>query len=88
MQDDRAKVERGCENKVSGDRESQRDNCWEGLNIPISATFDFERALGGPQVQLSQARRHLTGECNPSLQSDGNEKAQIKRWGKETIRDD
>lgn len=34
----------------------------------ISVTFDFERALGGPQVQLSQAERHLTEECNLSLQ--------------------
>lgn len=37
------------------------------MNALISATFDFERALGGPQVQLSQARRHLTEECNPTL---------------------
>lgn len=33
----------------------------------ISVTFDFERALGGPQVQFSQAERHLIEECNPSL---------------------
>lgn len=46
VKDERAKVERGCENKVSGDRERerQRDNSWESrrLNMLISATFDFE----------------------------------------------
>lgn len=45
----------------------------------ISATFDLERALGGPQVQLSQAKRHLTEECNPSLQGGTSErKEQMK----------
>lgn len=44
VKDDRAKVERGCENRVSGDRESQRDNWWESRRLftLIRATFDFE----------------------------------------------
>lgn len=44
VKDDTAKVERGCENKVSGDSENQRDNCWESrrLTMLISTTFDFE----------------------------------------------
>lgn len=95
VKDDTAKVERRCENKVSDDRKNQRDNCGESrrLNMVISATFDFERALGGPQVQFSQARRHLSEECNSSLpRGTGTTKNKLRDGEKgradETIIDD
>lgn len=62
--------------RQSEDEKMRNENGWAllcqrrtwRLNIVISATFDLEWALGGPQVQLSQAERHLMEECNPSLQ--------------------
>lgn len=61
------------------------------MNVLISATLDFERALGGPQVQLSQARRHPTQECNPSL-GWNTRKSELRDGGREradtTIMDD
>lgn len=42
-----------------------------GANICI---FNLERALGGPQVQLSQAERHLMAACNSSLRD-------VNFWG-------
>ena len=69
-------VDRNCQNNMKNSekkrektrrdfmRESERER--ERLNMVISGTFNVEGALGGPQVQLSQAERHLTDKCNPT----------------------
>lgn len=36
------------------------------IDMTIKSTSDLEGALGGPQVQLSQAERHLTGRRSPT----------------------
>lgn len=51
------------------------------LDMLISATFDSEWALGGPQVQLSQAERHHTEERNLSLQEEEEEDREREREG-------